>query len=378
MYYSVTNSDVLIIGAGVIGLSCAYKLSKEGLKVILADPNPGKSASWAAAGMLAPVFEVKYAESSHVPFNIEARRAWPSFAKELTDLVNCDIDFKEGGTLQIAKSFDDLTYLMELAKFCRSLGFKVDNLSPREVRQLEPSLSPQISGGFFNEVDAQVNNRLLVDALIKAVKILGAEIILESIRELKIEKSRIIGAKTDNEEFSFKYAVICLGSYAKNFPYIKDYLTIFPIKGQILRLKKPEFFAERIVRAVVNSRTLYIVPRSDDEVVLGATQEDTGFDDSISLGPLSDLMNDALLVAPFLYDSAIRDITVGFRPNTVDNMPVVDWLPAENLAVSCGHFRNGILQAPISAEIITKLILGQKAPEAYNYVRYKRLNPNAN
>lgn len=343
----VSGEQVAVVGGGVIGLSVAWRLAGRGGRVVLVDPAPASGASWVAGGMLAPVTETWPGEEAGLALGMAAVRRWPAFAEELGGgLVS------EAGTLVVAVDGADRGRLDLLAAHLRALGRHAEPLTAREVRAAEPGVSPSVRSGLSVPGDLAVDNRRLLAALLAACRCRG-------VRFLREQAVSVAPGAVELEESTVEceVAVLAAGAWsARLHPKLAG--VVRPVKGEILRLRARRGSLpppRHTVRALVESRPLYLVPRPGGDLVVGATEYEAGYDTEVTVSGVADLLADARRVWPSLGDYALVESAAGLRAGSVDNRPVVDWLEPGVLAAT-GHHRNGLLLAPVTADRVLDLL----------------------
>ena len=358
-------SDILIIGAGVIGLSIARELHKKGFRkiAILEKGKIGREASFAAAGMLAVQSETDKPDDFFYFCN-ESNKLYPQFADELLDETGVDIELDREGTLYLAFNERDENELRERFEWQKKAGLNVEKLSAIETHKFEPFVSPDILGSLFFPNDRQVENRKLIHALEKYAEFSGIEIRENcEVKNLLIENDKIVGAENETEKFFAEKVVLATGAWtslikAESFalPEVK------PVRGQIIEFQT----AKRLFQKVIYSPRGYLVPRQDGRILTGATVEDSGFDKTISGFATEFLRENALEIAPNLANLKIHDQWVGLRPFVSDGLPVLGEISEiESLFIATAHYRNGILLAPITAKILAEKIAEDKNSEFF-------------
>lgn len=365
---SAKSSDVVVIGGGVIGLSCAWRAACDGLSVTVVDPTPGKGASWAAAGMLAPVSEAHYGEQSLIRLNLASARAWPAFAAELEEASGIGVGYRACGTLAVALDGGDMAVLEELYRFQRSLGLTSTLASPSACRGLEPLLSPTIRGGLCSPQDHQVNNRLLIESLLMAAQRAGVRLVASKVERLSLSDGRVTGAVLpDGTSLQCASVLLAAGCWSGQLEGLSEAATppVRPVKGVILRLRGPAAspILARNLRGMVNGSSLYLVPRVDGTVVLGATVEEQGFDTTVRAGSVAELLRDARALIPAVDELELVETYAGLRPGSPDNSPLLGPSGVEGLVVATGHYRNGILLTPVTATSIARVLSGGEVPQ---------------
>ncbi len=357
-----------MVGAGVIGLSCAWRAAAAGWQVTVLDPAPASGASWVAGGMLAPVTEAWPGEERLLELGVESVRRWPGFAAELGGA-----GLRTDGTVVAATGAGDRAELDSLAEHLARLGRPVDRLSGRELRRLEPALGPDVRGGLSVPDDLAVDNRELLGALRVAAESAGARIVTRAVREVLDDGSRVTGVRcADGTEHPAEVVLVAAGAHsAALHPALAG--LVRPVKGEILRLAhRPGAFPlpRRTVRALVDGRPVYAVPRDGGGLVIGATQSETGFDTEVTVGGVRELLRDAERVLPGIAEYALVETSAGLRPGTPDNLPLIGRVGPEGLLVATGHGRNGMLLAPLTADAVLDLLRGGPGPAAADPARF--------
>jgi glycine oxidase len=377
------SADVLVVGGGVIGLAVAWRTAQRGLRVIVADPAPGSGATHAAAGMLTPVAEAAYAERELFALGNESLARYPAFTAELTRLTGLPTGFRQTGTLQVAYDRDDLAVLAEAHQLQQSFGRAATRLTARECRDAEPLLDPSVRGGLLAADDGSVDPRLLAAALLAAARQAGVRLIRQPVAEISTgsvpgREDRVTGARlADGISVRAPQVVLAAGWQSATLAGLPagTLPPVRPVKGQILRLRPapaaragagalagaPPLLA-RTVRGVVRGSSVYLVPREDGEVVVGATQEELGADTTVTAGGVWELLRDARLIVPGITELELAEAVAGLRPGTPDNAPVIGPGKLPGLALATGHFRSGVLLAPVTADIMADFLEAQRIP----------------
>lgn len=354
-------TDTAVIGGGAIGLAIAWRLAEAGQRVAVLDPSPGRGASWVAAGMLAPATEAHYGEEALVELNVASADRWPSFAAELDATAGTSSGYRSCGTLVVARDADDVAALDELHAFQRSLGLAVDRLTSREARRLEPALATTVRGGLLARDDHQVDNRLLVGALLTACRRSGVTFVEEHAVALRHGGGSITGVDLANDErIDAGTVVLAAGAWSDAIEGVPQ-LPVRPVKGQLIHLRGPAAHPivdhnVRTVGAMPGRPSVYVVARGDGRVVVGATAEEMGFDTSVTAGAVLDLLRETFDLLPGITELELTETIAGLRPGTPDNAPIIGRAPVDGLVVATGHFRNGILLAPLTADAVCDLV----------------------
>jgi glycine oxidase len=342
-----TGHDVVVVGAGVIGLACAWRCAQRGLSVLVLEreSQAGAGASGVAAGMLAPVTEAEFGEEELLALNLAGAEMWPAFAAELAERSGLDPGYRSSGALVVAVDRDDAEELRRLHAFQQSLGLDVRWLGGRECRRLEPRLSPRVPGGILAEHDHQVEPRAVVRALREALRAAGGELRTE------VEV-------TDPAELDAAHVVVAAGCWSGAFGEAAP--PVRPVKGQILRLRGDA--REPLATRLVRTPRCYVVTRPDGEVVVGATVEERGFDTSVTADGVFRLLEAAREVLPDVAELEFVEAAARLRPGTPDNAPVIG--ERGGFLWATGHHRNGVLLAPITATAVADMLTGSPPPAA--------------
>jgi glycine oxidase len=357
-------ADVVVIGGGVIGLSIAWTAAVNGMAVTVVDPAPGRGASWAAAGMLAPVGEAYYGEEALIALNLRASREWPEFARALETASGESVGYRADGTLLVAVDPSDQAATDDVLGFHLAHGLGARRLSARACRGEEPLLAPGIRGGAELAHDHQVDNRRVVDALAAACRAHRVAFSDDEVSDVDGEGDggRVTGVTLRHGGRLVAGAVVvaagCRSGQIGGIPEATR-PPVRPVKGITVRLRGdaggPSL--RRTVRGMVHGRSCYLVPRRDGTLVVGATVEERGFDLSVRIGAVSDLLDDARQLVPALDEYELLDSPAGLRPGSPDNAPIVGQTHVAGLLMATGHYRNGILLAPVTAYEVTRILL---------------------
>jgi glycine oxidase len=382
---------VLVVGGGIIGLVTAWRSALLGLRTALADPEPGRGAARVAAGMLAPVTELHYGEQALLELSLVSARRWPEFTAELSEAAGgADLGYRRCGTLAVALDADDRAELRELHAFQTSLGLEAEWLNGRECRRLEPMLAPGVRGGLRVDGDHQVDPRRLAAALLRAAERAGVVLHRAPVASVETDARHAPGA-TDAPDadrahrgpvrvtgvrladpagtrLTARTTVLAAGSRSAGIPGLPSAAVppVRPVKGQTLRLRVPEPyrpFLSRTIRAVVRGGHVYLVPREDGELVVGATSEELGFDTTVTAGGVYELLRDAHELVPGITELPLVETLAGLRPGSPDNAPVFG-RPAgvDGLLLATGHHRNGVLLTPVTGDVLATLLTEDQLP----------------
>ncbi|HET9692300.1 MAG TPA: glycine oxidase ThiO [Acidimicrobiales bacterium] len=374
MSVTPAGTDVVVVGGGVVGLSVAWMVRRSGRSVVVVDPAPGAGASRAAAGMLAPVTEASAAETPLTALGLTSLRRWPWFAEELATAAGlagtAALGLRCDGTLQVGFDDDDRRALDELGALHGALGLDSERLTARACRQLVPLLSPRIRGGLLVRGDWQVDPRRVVAALLSALGRAGAAVCRSTAAGLhrRGPAGPVDGVELDDGSVLGAAVVVlaaATGVHALHGLPPELHLPVRPVKGEILRLAAAPGAVELplTVRATVRGRPVYLVGRADGEVVVGATSQEAGFDTTVRAGAVLELLEAAVDLVPALGELELREATAGLRPATPDNAPLLGPTAVEGLHVATGHYRNGVLLAPVTAEVAVAALDTGRLPD---------------
>lgn len=352
------KAEFLIIGAGVIGLAIARELHRKGVRdiAIIERGSVGQEASWAAAGMLSPNVDADVGSDFH-RFCRDSLELYMNFAAELLDETGVDIELDRAGTFSLAFTSEERAALLGHIKNLRDAGFEIEKLSAEEVLKAEPRVSPNVKAGAYFSDDWQVENRKLLVALEKYAQNNGIEIIENTVvDELSVESGRVAGARSETTEFLADNTVLATGAWTslikiggREAPF-----KIRPIRGQMIMF---DCGGGGLIEKVIYGPRGYLVPRQDGRILVGSTSEDCGFVNRVTSDGIDRLQSAAVEVLPILADHKIAALWSGLRPCTPDELPVIGKIEDhERLFVATGHYRNGILLAPLTAKLVAEAV----------------------
>jgi glycine oxidase len=359
-----STADIVVIGGGAIGLAIAWQATKRGLDVVVVDESPGMAASWAAAGMLPPVTEVHFGEEGTLALNLASNSMYPEFIAELEADSGRSAGYVRCGTLAVAQDSDDNAVLDEIYRFQQELGLDVQRLKGRECRALEPGLAPNVRGGLLVEGDHQVDNRALVEALLVACQNVGVTLVADRVVRVIVEGDRATGVELAAcGAISANEVVLAAGCWSGSIDGIPDEFRppVRPVKGQLLHLRGPA--DQPIATRNIRGGDVYIVPRGDGRLVVGATVEEQGYDTTVTAGGVMTLLRGAWEVLPGTQELELVETVAGLRPGSPDNAPMIGPSGLDGLVIATGHYRFGILLTPITARAIVQLLDEGTVPE---------------
>jgi glycine oxidase len=363
--------DVLIIGGGIMGTSAAWELSRHGVRCLVLERSvPGAEASSAAAGILGAQAEA-HAPGPMTELCLASRARYEKFATTLSKETRIDVGYRKCGVLRVGFERAAVTKIAQRSAWQSKQRLAVQRLTARELGALEPALSPKLSGGVRFAADSRVEPRALLRALHIAALARGVRFQSGAfVRRVAVEDGRAVGVVLDDgHELRARNVVVAAGSWTS----LIDGLglppgRVIPARGQIIELELPT----PPLSHVVFGPGAYLVPRDDGRLLIGSTLEFVGYEREVTAGAVRDLLVHASALVPALERASLRATWSNFRPYTKDELPLLGGTQIPGLFLSTGHYRNGILLAPISAEIVRAAVLGQRAPLAVAAFRPER------
>jgi glycine oxidase len=368
---------VVIIGAGVVGLGVGWRLASRAAVTIFDRGKAGGGASDAAAGMLAACCEAEPGEEALVALGREAQARWPAFAAELLRSSGVDVELREEGTLVLALTADDQTEIAHRLEFQRQLDLPLEWLSAAQTRAREPHLAGKIAGSLFSPQDHQVDNRKLTQALRIAAEAADVSIREQHpVKEIIVQGGRARGVVLDDGTIAAAdIVVLAAGAWSRGIGGLPPDRRppVRPVKGQMLALRMDA--KAPLLSHVLWAPGAYLVPRRDGRLIVGATVEEKGFDQTITAGGLLTLLEAAWRAVPAVEELPVQEIWVGHRPGSRDDAPILGPGPLEGLFYATGHHRNGILLAPVTADAMARLILDDVVEPAIKPFGLERFLP---
>jgi glycine oxidase len=386
-------ADVVIVGGGIIGLAVAWRARLRGMSVVVLERGTigGECASGVAAGMLAPVSEVEFGEAGRrvLELGLRSARMWPGFAAELEEAAGVEVGLRQTGTLLLARDEDEARELERQFALREWLGLRATRLRPSAARELEPALAPTVRLALEAPEDHSVDPRLVLAALRRACELSGVQVREHApVARVEVGESSAGGVGgsgasdestardrgngsvpqpgsagvvtgvtlADGELVPAGQVVLAAGAWTGEVEGLPTHarMPVRPVKGQILRLRDPA--GPDLLQRVVRFQGGYLVPRGDGHYVLGATVEERGFEAKPTAGGVYELLRDARELVPGVLELHVEELSVGFRPSTPDNAPVLGCGAVEGLVWATGHHRNGILLTPLTAELLADVL----------------------
>ncbi|MBK5232041.1 MAG: glycine oxidase ThiO [Thermoleophilia bacterium] len=358
---SENSYDAIVAGAGVIGLAIAWELHSQGASVLVVDRDrPGTGATSVAAGMLAPTGELDFGEPALLEMNMISAGMYPEFVASVERVCGGLLGYQRMGGLHVALDRDEAAELHRVHDLQIESGLRADWLGPGAARDIEPGISPALTGAVLVEDDGAIDPRVLTAGLLEALEKesvevrSGAEVTSVRHRHGQVEAVEFVsGDRVRTRAF-----VAAVGAESGRAPWLPEEVRppVRPVKGQIVELKGNP--AEPICQRILASERVYLVPRRDGRLIVGATVEELGFDSEVTAGGVHELLREAYRLLPEVSELAFLNAVAGLRPGTPDNLPVVGPTAIDGLYLATGHYRNGILLAPITARAIGDAIGG--------------------
>ncbi len=377
MHPIATKKKIQIIGAGLAGLGIGWRLAQAGHNVTIYERGSvGQEASWAGAGMLAAALEAEPGEDLLLPFTMKAQDVWTDFTRELEDYTGLTIGYRESGTLFVAVEADDVGILRHRQDFLAAHGIKVEWLEYNDIKAREPSLAPCIRNALYSAQDHQVDNRALVKALHEACKKAGVIIHEHTpVESVYVKNGELKTLLTPHGEIDVEHAIFCTGAWAGEIKGLPQGAAppVYPMKGQVLCLQmNPQ---QPLLRHVVWTPHVYLVPRDDGRLIVGATMEDKGFDTTMTAGGMLHLLRRTWEALPDMEELPLVESWAGLRPTSRDDAPILGPSDVSNLSYATGQHRHGILMTPLIASVMERYITHGELPDIakdFTMARFKR------
>jgi glycine oxidase len=380
--------DAIFVGGGAIGLSCAWRAAQRGARVVVLERGEAPAgATNVAAGMLAPVGELTFGEPRLLKLTLASAALYPDFVAELEAASGEQTGYARQGALHIALDRDEAAQLRRVHDLQRSLELEAEWLTPRACRELEPGLTPSFSGGVLAPGEASVDPRALTRALLAALSAAGGEVrqgggsgrpgtaasgeVVDGI----FEGERLVGVRTAaGEELRAPAVVLATGAWSGRTEWLPEHARppVRPVKGEILELRSRDGGAS--CGRILASERVYLVPRPDGRLIAGATTAEQGFDTAVTAGGVHELLREAYRLLPDVAEMELVGTMAALRPGTPDNLPLIGPGAVDGLILATGHYRNGILLAPLTADAIAAQLSG--APLDLPFVAHRATSDN--
>ena len=365
------RADVVVVGGGLIGLSIAWRLAQAGRSVaVIERGRVGDGASLAATGMLAPAAEHEPGSDHLLPLALESLNRWPAFRDALQAASGTAIDYREDGTVVLAVGRDEVERLRFRFDLQKRSGVAAEWLSGPQVRAREPLLRPNVTAGILCPLDAQVDPRLVMAALLRACEAAGVTIVEEkAVDGLERRGGRVVGVRAGEQAVAAETVILAAGAWSGQPGFLPDGLTlpVRPLKGQSLALRTTR--RTGTLSGMVWTAEVHMAPKGDGGLIVGATVEDCGFKAGVTAGGLFALLEGARRILPGVEEMEVEAVWSGFRPTSDDDAPIIEEA-APGLVVATGHHRNGYLLAPATADAVAALVADGALPDfARNFGR---------
>jgi glycine oxidase len=362
----VEKFDIVIVGGGVIGASIAFELAAENLRVLVLDrEQPGRQASWAAAGMLSPA-PASPRDFPLTPLSKESLRLYPEFIAAIEEASGSRVACASTGTLEIFRGPENKIERDRLLDQYRQLGLAAEPVSAEDAHRLEPALALDESSGprsfAWLPAECAIDPRLLMDALLIAARARGVEIRPGcEVTQLIEENDRCVGVAMGAEKISAPQVILAAGCFSAQIGdsacrkriNLARYAPTNPVRGQLVALRCEGLHLRRTLR----SRHHYLVPREDGRIIAGSTIEHVGFENRATLRGIRHAIQGALEICPRLEDAEILETWAGLRPGTPDDLPILGPTDIDGLLIATGHYRNGILLSVITAKLMREWVI---------------------
>ncbi|WP_166347790.1 glycine oxidase ThiO [Phytoactinopolyspora limicola] len=374
------TTDVIVVGCGIIGASVAWQLARRGAVVRCLDPHPGDGSTYAAAGMLAAVTETTFGEHELMRLNLEAAAMWPDFATQLEAETGQPCGLRRTGTLTLAFDGDDRQQLRRLHQLHVEWGLDAREITTDAARQMEPTLGPRLAAAIWAPGDHQVDPRSAQKALLTALMARKVDIIERAVERV-LPGTAVTGPSrpgvvdTNGQVHRADLVVVAAGW---NSRLLAPGCPTRPVKGQVARLDAravPTFQLTRVVRGLVQDRPVYLVPRADGEIVVGGTSEEQPDNRQVTAGGAFALLRDARALVPGIDELPVTELTARARPGSPDNLPLIGDAGPPGIVLATGHYRNGVLLAPLTAAAVAARWADGKLPDSVSAAHPARFHP---
>ena len=349
--------DAVVAGGGLIGASIAFELAAEGLSVAVFDAqHPGREASWASAGMISPA-----PESSQMafllPISMASVRLYPEFLQRVEELSGRTVGYRKEGALDLWLNGTGQSEMDEILALHRVAGLPAEALSGPEAREIEPALTSELCAAIHRPDEASLDNRLLTEATLEAARRKGVEIFpANGAKALWSDGAKCKGLQLQSGRVEARWTVIAAGCFSARIEGVAAYAPVIPAKGQMMALRCDSVNLKKDLW----SGHMYLVPRHDGRIIAGSTVEYQGFDRSVTVAGMKQILSGAISLVPALESARIEETWAGLRPDSPDHLPILGPTDLDGLLVATGHFRSGILLTPITARLIREWVTKQK------------------
>jgi glycine oxidase len=349
--------DAVVAGGGLIGASIAFELAQAGLHVGVFDARePGREASWASAGIISPAPEGP-AMIPLVALSKTSAAIYPKFIKAVEEASGQNVEYRRDGAMEVFWEGDVREEISTLLAVYHGVGLRAEALTGERAKELEPGLLEEVQGAVLRPDESSLDNRALTQATLEAAKRKGVEIFAgNGATGIWKEGRRCKGLQLTSGNAEAKWTIIAAGCFSAKIEGAASYAPVSPAKGQMAVLR-----CEAVnIQHVLWSENIYLVPRNDGRILAGSTVERIGFDHDVTAGGMKKIMNGAIQLVPGLAKARIEETWAGLRPDSPDHLPILGPTDVEGLLLATGHFRSGILLAPLTAQLMREWITTQK------------------
>ena len=349
----MTTYDAVIAGGGVIGASIALELAEAGLKVGLYDARePGREASWASGGMISPAPE-NAGMIPFMPMSLASAAMYPELIRKVEQLTGKDVGYRKDGALDVILEPDAERELSTIIALQHGVGLRAEAISAEQALEMEPGLNEDIQAAIFRADEGSLDARALTEAMLEAAVQKGVRIVGDNgAKRVKRGGGRCTGLVLESGEVEAKWTIVAAGSFSARIEGVEAYAPVFPAKGQMVALRCDTVEIQRILWLGHK----YLVPRKNGRIIAGSTIERTGFDHAVTAGGIESILREAMKMVPALENARIEETWAGLRPDSPDHLPIIGPTDMEGLLIATGHFRSGILLAPITGRLIREWV----------------------
>jgi len=363
----MSTYDAVIAGGGVIGASIALELAEAGLKVGLYDARePGREASWASAGMISPAPEGP-GMIPFMPLSLASVSLYPDFIRKVEALSGKNVGYRESGALDVVLEGDVQEEVSTVIALQHGVGLKAEACSAERTRQMEPAITEEVQAAIFRPEEASLDTRVFTNAALESARCKGAQVFGgNGAKALWKEGKKCKGLILEKGQAEAKWTIIAAGCFSARIEGAAAYAPVFPARGQMIGLRCESVDLQHILWL----EHKYLVPRSDGKIIAGSTIERVGFDHNVTAGGIQLILQEVMKMVPGLEQARIEETWAGLRPDSPDHLPIVGPTDMDGLLIATGHFRSGILLAPVTARLIREWITTQRVS-----VDWERLSP---
>jgi len=349
--------DAVIAGAGIIGASIALELAETGLRVALFDAHePGREASWASGGMISPAPE-NAGMIPFMPMSLASVALYPDFIRRVEAASGTTVGYRQKGAIDVLLDGNVQEEVSTVIALQHGVGLRAEALTSESVRSMEPALTEDTQAAIFRPDEASLNTRAFTDATLKAAQHKGVEIHAHNgAKALWKEGNRCKGLTLEKGQIAAKWTIVAAGCFSARIEGVASYAPVQPAKGQMIALRCESVQIEHILWL----EHKYLVPQRDGRIIAGSTIEYTGFDHDVTAGGVELILREVMRMVPGLASARIEETWAGLRPDSPDHLPIIGPTDVEGLLIATGHFRSGMLLAPVTARLIQEWITKQK------------------